>query len=121
MAFVLIVSVFTLAAFTTNKSAGTRKCFLNIDATGVYAFPASGTANLTSPFTSAIWAPSFLTIARYDGTGNGTFVVYSPCFNGGSDTVMAGDVVPEITARIDSLECVSLGSGGGLFQAEGSN
>lgn len=119
-AFVAIVAAFTISAYTTNKSAGSRKAFLNIDATGVYAFSATASTNLTSPFTAnTTWSPSFVTIARKTGAGEGIFLVYSPCFKGGSDTVWAGQIIPEITDRVDSMECINLGTS--TWQVEGSN
>lgn len=116
-----VIAALTLTAYTTNKSHGGKKVFVNVTATGVYGFPASGTANLTSPSITStnMWSPSFVTIARYSGSGNGTFVIYSPCFDGGSDTVMAGQIIPEITDTVDSIECVALDSS--AFQVEGSN
>jgi hypothetical protein len=60
-----------------------------------------------------------VTISRYSGTGVGTFIVYSPAFYGGSDTVFAGDVIVEITDQVDSIDAVDLGLSS--WQIEGSN
>ncbi len=116
---VLAVLLVSVVGWTTNKSSGSRRVFLNIVAEDVYYFPQSGTANLTTYTQATAWSPSFISIARYSGADICTMLVYSSTFNGGVDSVFVGPIVVEVVGQVDSINASGLGTS--LVQIEGSN